>query len=205
MGNTYDALLLDIHLPEMDGFAVAQAIREHERSSGRRLPIIAFTARTGKTDRERCAAAGMDDFLSKPVQAEALWEVIDRVISVRTPAGRQGSNLLDPRVISAACGGDDSILRKICLAFQATAPDQLAGVRSALADKDATRLREAAHALSSTLAAFSTIAGSTASKIEEEAESGRLETCPPLVAQLESMGAELLEQTRDLSLEKLHR
>lgn len=118
-GGTFDLLLLDIHMPEMDGFAVAQAIRERERGSGKHLPIIAFTARTGKMDRERCLAAGMDDFLSKPVQADALWEVIDRVVAARTPADGRDLGLLDPRAILAACGGDAAILERICQAFRA--------------------------------------------------------------------------------------
>jgi CheY-like chemotaxis protein len=195
---TFDLLLLDIHMPEMDGFAVAQAIREQEQSSGKHLPIIAFTARSGKTDREKCLAAGMDDFLSKPVQAEALWEVIDRVVAARAPAVDGNPSLLDPHSIHAVCGGDANILKNICQAFRASVPDQMARVTAALRDKDAMRLREAAHSLSSTLAAFSTVAGSEASKIEHEAASGRIEPCIPLVARLESICVKLIEQTRGL-------
>jgi PAS domain S-box-containing protein len=202
-GGTFDLLLLDIHMPEMDGFAVAQAIREQERGGGKRLPIIAFTARTGKTDRERCLAVGMDDFLSKPVQADALWEVIDRVVAARTPADDRDLGLLDPRAILAACGGDANILEKICQAFRASVPDQMSRVLSASADKDAPRLREAAHALCSTLAAFSTVAGLAASNLEDEAARGHIEECIPLVAQLESICSELIEGTRNLSMEKL--
>jgi len=202
-GDTFDLLLLDIHMPEMDGFAVAQAIREQERGSGKHLPIIAFTARTGKTDRERCLAAGMDDFLSKPVQADALWEVIDRVVAARKPADDWDLGLLDPRAILAACGGDANILEKICQAFRASVPDQMSRVLSASADKDAPRLREAAHALCSTLAAFSTVAGSAASNLEDEAARGHIEECIPLVTRLESICSGLVEQTRKLSMEKL--
>jgi CheY-like chemotaxis protein len=199
----FDLLLLDIHMPEMDGFAVAQAIREHERSSGKHLPIIAFTARMGKTERERCLAAGMDDFLTKPVQAEALWEVIDRTVAAHTPTNDRGLALLDPRVILAACGGDAVILEKICQAFRASMPDQLARVISASNDRDASRLREAAHSLCSTLAAFSTVAGTAASNIEDAAARGQFEMCIPMVARLESICSTLVEQTRNLSLESL--
>jgi PAS domain S-box-containing protein len=202
---TFDLLLLDIHMPEMDGFAVAQAIREHEGGSGKHLPIIAFTARTGQSDRERCLAAGMDDFLSKPVQAQVLWEVIDRAVAAHTPADYRSLNLLDPKAILAACGGDATILHKICQAFQATVPNQMQRVLNASADKDAPRLREAAHAISSTLAAFSTVAGSTASNLEDEAARGQIEKCVPLVKRLELVCSELLEQTRELSIENLRR
>src|SRR5205807_2655790 len=59
----FDLLLLDVHMPELDGFEVVQAVRERERSVGGHLPVIALTARARQEDRERCLAAGMDDFL----------------------------------------------------------------------------------------------------------------------------------------------
>ena len=59
-------MLLDLHMPLMDGFEVVRAIRAHEETTSGHLPIIALTARSSKRDRERCLAAGMDDFLSKP-------------------------------------------------------------------------------------------------------------------------------------------
>jgi PAS domain S-box-containing protein len=76
----FDLLLLDVHMPELDGFAVVGAIRERERAAGGHLPVIALTARSRKEDRERCLAAGMDDFLTKPVTAAALLASIDRLI-----------------------------------------------------------------------------------------------------------------------------
>jgi two-component system sensor histidine kinase/response regulator len=76
----FDLMLLDLHMPEMDGFEVVRAIREHEHTTRKRLPIIALTARSSLRDRERCLAAGMDDFLSKPIEAESLWAAVDRTI-----------------------------------------------------------------------------------------------------------------------------
>jgi len=205
MGGEFDLLLLDVHLPEMDGFAVAQAIRERERGSGKHLPIIAFTARSGKQDRERCLAAGMDDFLSKPVQTDELWAVIDRVVAAHAQKDHRDTRLLDPTAIMRVCGGEPAIFEKICQAFQTSAPNQMARVRSAFRDKDAPRLREAAHTLSSTLAAFSTTAGTAASSLEDEAARGRIQQCIPLVERLESMCDDLLDQTRRLSIERLSR
>ena len=77
----FDLLLLDIHMPELDGFGVVGAIRERERAKGGHLPVIALTARSRKEDRERCLAAGMDDFLTKPVATAALLAAIDRPVS----------------------------------------------------------------------------------------------------------------------------
>jgi len=75
----FDLLLLDLHMPEMDGFEVVQAIRRHELTSGEHLPIVALTARSSERDRERCIAAGMDEFVPKPIEADALWAVIERI------------------------------------------------------------------------------------------------------------------------------
>ena len=79
----FDLLLLDVHMPELDGFQVVRAIREREHGAAGHLPVIALTARSRKEDRERCLAAGMDDFLSKPVQAADLLAAIARVQGAR--------------------------------------------------------------------------------------------------------------------------
>jgi CheY-like chemotaxis protein len=75
-------LLLDVHLPHLDGFEVIKAVRKRERESGGHRYVVATTARARETDREACLAAGMDDFLSKPISAAALWGVLDRVAKV---------------------------------------------------------------------------------------------------------------------------
>lgn len=75
----FDLLLLDLHMPEIDGFDVARAVRKSEPEE-RHLPIIALTARSRREDRERCLAAGMDDFLAKPVGPAALFAIMDRLL-----------------------------------------------------------------------------------------------------------------------------
>ena len=77
---TFDLLMLDVHMPELDGFEVVRAIRDRERTGGGHLPVIALTARSRKEDRERCLGAGMDDFLTKPVSASELLGAIDRLL-----------------------------------------------------------------------------------------------------------------------------
>ena len=233
----FDLLLLDVHMPELDGFQVIQAIRERERAStpgkgSRRasrvsggstghLPVVALTARSRKEDRDRCLAAGMDDFLAKPIQAPDLWAAIDRVVERRDEGGRRNeenteprslpssliphssSFLLDPRVLLAACGGDAVILENICQAFRTRLPDHLTTLQDALRDRDTPRLREAAHKLCGMVAAFSTVAGGVASDVEDLAAQGQLEETRPLVAQLESMAQELIRAVDGLSLETL--
>lgn len=74
----YAAILMDIQMPIMGGFEAATYIRQHEKTSGGHLPIIAVTAHTQPGDRERCLAAGMDDYLPKPVTLDALKQVLEQ-------------------------------------------------------------------------------------------------------------------------------
>ena len=118
---SFDLLLLDMHMPELDGFQVVQAIRERERTAGGHLPVIALTARSRNEDRERCLAAGMDDFLSKPIQAETLCAVIDRVAATHISRDIRRLDMLDPQVILRSCGSDAAILKKVCRSVQRVA------------------------------------------------------------------------------------
>jgi two-component system, sensor histidine kinase and response regulator len=74
----FDLVLMDVQMPEMDGFAAARAIRDLERKTGGHLPIIAMTAHAMKGDEDRCMKAGMDDYVSKPVSRNALAAAIER-------------------------------------------------------------------------------------------------------------------------------
>ncbi len=75
----YDLVLMDLQMPGLDGLAATEAIREQERSSGRHIPIVALTAHAIAGDKERCLAAGMDGYLSKPLRVQQLFDVIARV------------------------------------------------------------------------------------------------------------------------------
>ncbi len=77
----FDVVLMDVQLPEMDGFEITRRIRAQEADGGRHLAIIAMTAHAMPQDRERCLAAGMDDFVTKPVNPELLFAAIDRFLS----------------------------------------------------------------------------------------------------------------------------
>jgi two-component system sensor histidine kinase/response regulator len=77
----FDLILMDVQMPGMDGFAATGIIRAREKSSGTHLPIIAMTAHAMKGDEQRCLAAGMDRYLSKPIQVEELFAAIDSVLS----------------------------------------------------------------------------------------------------------------------------
>jgi CheY-like chemotaxis protein/HPt (histidine-containing phosphotransfer) domain-containing protein len=204
----FDLLLLDIHMPEMDGFQVARAIREREQTTGGHLPVIALTARSRKEDRDRCLAAGMDGFLSKPIRADDLSRAIDDVAANlpsanHPPSELAASRLLDSKVLLAACGGEAAILDRISQAFRDRLPEDVAAVRRALNDRDASQLREAAHKLCGIVSTFSTVAGNVASELEDRAAVGQLDETQPLVERLEIMAQELLQLAGNLSLDRL--
>ena len=75
----FDAILMDMMMPEMDGLEATMAIREREKTTGTHIPIIAITANAMVGDREKCLAAGMDEYISKPVDVAKLYEVLNRL------------------------------------------------------------------------------------------------------------------------------
>ena len=94
----FDLLLLDLQMPGLDGLQVVRAIRERERAVGGHLPVIALTARSRNEDRERCLAAGMDDYLVKPVRSAELFAVMERrgFLSEGSPAHPAGCRRRHP-------------------------------------------------------------------------------------------------------------
>jgi two-component system sensor histidine kinase/response regulator len=128
----YDIVFMDCHMPHMDGFRTAQWIRQQEGTQ-RHTPIVAFTASVGTSDRQRCLAAGMDDFISKPAAESDLLRVLAKWLPDAEIAS--GSLEIDRAEIIAIFLGD--------------APNHIAAIRHALASRDAAGVAEAAHALKS--------------------------------------------------------
>jgi two-component system, sensor histidine kinase and response regulator len=216
----FDLLLLDVHMPELDGFQVVLAIRERESTTGGHLPIIALTARSRKEDRERCLAAGMDDFQTKPIRPADLLAAIDRVLRRDEGRGMRDEgrpvqplsslipppvSLLSPPVLLAACGGDPIMLGKMCRTLTARVPEHLAALRDALRDQDAPRLREAAHKCCGMLSEFSTVAGDLAGSLEDLAAGTQLDKAAPILEQLETIAHELVKQMDRMTVEALCR
>jgi len=134
---------MDVQMPEMDGLEATRAIRERERTLGGRVPIIAMTAHAMEGDRERCLAAGMDGYISKPVEADDLVRTVERA-----------AGAFDASRAAARLGGDENLLRELLELFLADAPRMVSEVRDAIDAKDAEALRRAAHALKGSVANF---------------------------------------------------
>ena len=94
----FDCVLMDVQMPEMDGFECTAIIREREQMTGRHLPIIAMTAHAMKGDEARCLAAGMDGYLSKPIQPDELFDVVERHLAASSlhPLQRSSERVVLP-------------------------------------------------------------------------------------------------------------
>jgi CheY-like chemotaxis protein len=142
----FDLVLMDIQMPVLGGLEVTAAIRESERTTGRHLPIIATTAHATQEDRERGLRSGVDAYLTKPIQAQQLYETIERV------AGRP--RVFDESAVLDGLGGDRQLLMKLIDLFLADYPRLIARIGRALRDRRRPALQEGAHALKGSIANF---------------------------------------------------
>jgi CheY-like chemotaxis protein/HPt (histidine-containing phosphotransfer) domain-containing protein len=144
----YALVFMDCQMPEMDGYEATAALR----AEGSRLPIVAMTAHAMKGDRERCLAAGMDDYLSKPLRPEELDAVLERWVHGRDaqpvePAREPEDTLLDPERIEMFRRDYPEIVEQLVTLFVDGTPPLIAELRDAAAGGDPEAVRRAAHKL----------------------------------------------------------
>ncbi len=201
-----DLMLVDIHMPEMDGLELVRRIRKNEPLDDRspRTPIIALTALARPGDRDLCLEAGMDDYLTKPLRADELWAAIDRVMTNQRDTASEPANLLSPSVLIAACGNDAAMLSKMCHSFATRVPDYLSAIETTLRNRNASALREAAHKALGLFSAFSTPAGELAASLEDLAIASRFQEADVVAQNLATAANELVRLTKDLTLQDLH-
>ena len=158
-----DVVLMDVQMPEMDGYEATKAIREREKTTGDRLPIIALTAHAMKGDREKCLDAGMDAYVSKPIQVHELARVMDDVVArtcqapSTTPvasvvakeedAANERVPILEVDDLLHRVGNDLELLSTVVNLFRDDYPRHLEELRAALDADDFQRLKKAAHSL----------------------------------------------------------
>jgi CheY-like chemotaxis protein len=178
----FDLVLMDVQMPEMDGFEATKAIRFAEMQSGRHVPIIAMTAHAMKGDRERCLETGMDGYVAKPIQSEELTKVIDHLFPVRAadepsplpPTAPTGA--LDRATLLARVGGREDRLRRIAAVFLEESARLIVEIRAAIDQRSGPRVAQAAHTLKGALGLFDVqTATHAAQRLEEIARSASLD------------------------------
>ena len=201
---SFDLVLMDCQMPDMDGFQATEAIRRQEATSGStRTPIVALTANAVRGDRERCLTAGMDDYLAKPYSGDQLATVLGRWLPAvahepETPTGQTALEdavppaptyepaspslplnlaVLDKvRAISPATG--QVLVHRLIDAYLKNSPQQLIRLAQALADEDAVTLAQSAHTLkSSSFNVGAEALGELFRTIESHARSGDVAAC----------------------------
>jgi signal transduction histidine kinase/DNA-binding response OmpR family regulator/HPt (histidine-containing phosphotransfer) domain-containing protein len=164
----FDVVLMDVQMPEMGGFEATGAIREAERATGAHLPIIAMTAHAMKGDRERCLAAGMDEYLTKPLDSRHLCTLVEHIAAGRQPIDMDPPPAEISDQVLARVGGDRQLLAEISRLFVDDAPRHLERIREALEQRDGESLRRAAHGLKGAAANFEAEGVVTAARTLEE-------------------------------------
>ena len=210
---SHDVVLMDCQMPRMDGFDATRAIRCHEREAGTgRIPIIALTANAMRGDRERCLAAGMDDFVSKPFRLDELRRTLERWVAQAPPPGRPATSLareasapppsqeLDEQALAELAalrkpGGAD-LLGRVARLFREKTPALLSDIEDAARRRDGDALGAAAHSLKSSAACVGALGlAESCERLEHLARAGRVadavESAPDVTARARRAIAEL--------------
>jgi two-component system, sensor histidine kinase and response regulator len=182
----YALVFMDIQMPEMDGFTAARELRRR----GATLPIIALTANAMAGDRERCLAAGMDDYLAKPIHEAELQRMLQRFLPAQ-------SAMLDAVTVARLRGMGDGFFAEVANVYLEDAPSRLTAIRAAAAASDARALAIAAHAFRSGSGNIGAAeVHQLCSELEEMGNEGRLTGVRDTVAALEQAFARVEHELR---------
>ena len=161
-----DMILMDVHMPGMDGLAATQAIRAREKESGGHVPILAMTADAMADARKSCIEVGMDDYICKPIRAEHLQQTIRELYAQHKPPPAEASapdeptetggqpNVIERAEILRRLGGGERVLEKVTRVFLASYPEVLSEMRQAIDEGDGEGLARAAHKLKGSVGIF---------------------------------------------------
>jgi two-component system, sensor histidine kinase and response regulator len=191
--DSYDLVLMDVQMPEMDGIEATLEVRAREQFTKKHQPIVAMTALVMKGDRERCMSAGMDGYLSKPIRPQELDEVLENYVakqeeapSVIAQLAKPLDNLVNTEELLERIDGDRVFLSELVELFRKDYPLQLRAAREALLQNNLLVVQRVAHTLKGALANLSAKpASEMAQKLESCGEDIDLAVAESLLAQLE--------------------
>ena len=186
---SFDLILMDVQMPEMDGLEATAAIRQREQTTGVRTPIVAMTAYALKGDKERCLEAGMDSYVAKPIRAQELLNAIELLFPAAQPCARaSGTDPVQWAEALEAVQGDHEILKTVVAAAIEEIPLMMTALRESTALGDSARLHLAAHTLKSSLRYFgATEAAELAWQLESSGRAGNLDGVSQVLAALEPL------------------
>jgi two-component system sensor histidine kinase/response regulator len=171
--NHFDLVLMDMQMPEMDGFEATRILREREKSTGRHQPVIAMTALAMNGDRERCMAVGMDGYLSKPIRPQELDEVLDSLVvpkenlSTETDTIPAANDSVDVVQLLDRLDDDRALLAELLEIFRRECPDLLQAAQGSIDAQRPADLERAGHTLKGALGNLSaTNASALAGELE---------------------------------------
>jgi len=199
---TFDVVLMDVQMPEMGGLEATALIRDHERTNGGHVPIVALTARAMAGDREQCLAAGMDAYVPKPLRAEDLFSAIDSVVTSQ-PASQATTPVqtakVDRDVLLEGFGGRADLLKHVVEVFLEDAPATLARLKQAIQSGNGTEVAAIAHSLKGSVGLFSQgEAFEGVKRLEQAGKSGDLAQAETVRAEVEESVARLTTELRAL-------
>jgi two-component system sensor histidine kinase/response regulator len=209
---TFDAILMDVQMPEMDGFETTAAIREKEKSTGRHIPIIATTAHAMKGDKERCLASGMDGYLSKPIRGKDLFDIIEAFFATSSDHSAHGKHAapvevaFDGQALLARLDGSTELCAELINTFLRESPQILSAVEVAVERRDPGAIARAAHGLKGAVAVFGTDhqAFSAAEALELCGKSGELTEIERLLVEASKLLAKLQSEMSSFSEQALY-
>jgi PAS domain S-box-containing protein len=201
--NRYDIVLMDVQMPEMDGFEATGVIR-NSPEPWRNIPILAMTAHAMQGDREKCLNAGMDDYLTKPIQPKALVAAVNKWTQNKmqtnaeekkmseTPQDRKNSNPVNIEQALDRCGGDIEFLKEMLQEFMSLSKSQLDKMMEAVNSGNGDELARQAHSMKGASATLGAEAVSHAAlELELCGKQQQLETAGPVLEKLINLVNEL--------------